>query len=515
MPEQEGGGTGVGRAGRGFRSARDGREIRRAIAALPEDNAFRALDEVIGWLESLPTLADVAPDRLFEWVCLLDEAGRPHVGRLARNYLLTPRLSRAEEKNLWGLIHGFWSQLALGYERCLSLSETWGRTGEALKGGLPLLCLRLVAALGAEMKWKQFHYGPVAPTLWSRLGRALLSAEAVGAARIPQAQLPGQPATSSVEREFVRVLVFHVASMESLLPLEIELADRLIARFVDHFVFSAEPLPNSVCWLDLALAQPPVRLLRLPAAISPTLRFFQPGRAAAGMAALAAEIDAGRGLPPELDLGGSQPVGVLSAVLAHLGSHLSPRPPQRRFDRHRVKHRMSVLHGLVNALVVFSGDFGGRPAGLPMESWVVENVSRGGFGASLNAIPADWLKVGVLVALQPEGGENWLLGVVRRYWREAEDSARVGIETLARQVAAVELRPRMASSYGAAATVPALWLRDGESGDEIQLLLPPAVFAPGEGLEMEHGGEVRRLEPAAFSERNADYQVARYRLAAG
>ena len=88
---------------------------------------------------------------------------------------------------------------------------------------------------------------------------------------------------------------------------------------------------------------------------------------------------------------------------------------------------LPVLPGLVNAFVVFSPEFGGKPMGLPLESWIVENVSRGGFGATIQDIKGDWLKVGALLSLQPEGAENWVVGVVRRYHRLSEQEAQVAV----------------------------------------------------------------------------------------
>jgi hypothetical protein len=172
---------------------------------------------------------------------------------------------------------------------------------------------------------------------------------------------------------------------------------------------------------------------------------------------------------------------------------------------------MSVLHGLVNAFVVFSGEFGGRPAGLQMESWVVENVSRGGFGAVLGNVSGEWLRVGALIAMQPEGGDNWLVGVVRRYHRESESDARVGIQVLARQAVSAELRVRTASSYASAAGVPALILLDGNSTDELRVVLPPITFDPRESLEYASDGRRFLLSPVALLDQTADYEVARYR----
>jgi len=175
---------------------------------------------------------------------------------------------------------------------------------------------------------------------------------------------------------------------------------------------------------------------------------------------------------------------------------------------------MSVLNGLVNAFVAFSGEFGGRPAGLQMESWVVENVSRGGFGVVLNDIPAEWLKVGALIAVQPEGGENWLLGIIRRYHRLTDNEARVGIEALARQAVSVELKARTASSYASVAGTPALLILDGNAPGEVRVVLPLASFDLRENLEYTRDGQRQILTPVALLEQTSDFELARYRLSA-
>jgi len=146
-----------------------------------------------------------------------------------------------------------------------------------------------------------------------------------------------------------------------------------------------------------------------------------------------------------------------------------------------------------------------------MESWVVDNVSRGGFGALVSQIPADWLKVGALLALQPEGGENWLLGVVRRYQRTSESEARVGIEALARQAVAIEVKAKTASSYAAVPGIPSLLIEEGCELGEVRLVLPAASFDLRENLEYGHLGKRYLLTPVALQEHNAEYELARYR----
>jgi len=492
----------------------DPRELKRIVDEVPRDNAFKALDEVVGWLESLQGADDFPAERLFETVRQLDDAAQPHLRRLAREYLHTGRLTRSDEKRLWTLNHGFWLQVAGAYERCLVVAGQKNKAGEQLKSSLPLLASRLIGALASLIKWEQFHYGPSPAMVWKRLGHALLVAEEHGVATRPVQIYANQAGMSCAQAEYIKAMAFQAASMDSLLPIEIELAERLIEHYLAGFVFTVEALEDVVYWVDLVLPHAPQRMARMPAQLQPSQRFFKPATAHAQLKALLGNLAQGGELPSEIVLGGQFPAKMLIPVLQHLVAYLAPIPPQRSHDRHRVKHRISILNGLINAFVVFSSEFGGRPTGLQMESWVVENVSRGGFGAVLSNISGEWLKVGTLLAMQPEGGENWLLGIVRRYHRESESEAKVGIQTLATRALAIECRPRTASSYGAAATLPALLLEDTNASGEVRVVLPANSFDLRESLEYQQGGRHFLLNPVAQVEQTSDYEVARYRQVA-
>ena len=486
-------------------------ELQRIIADLPKDNAFKAIDKVVGILESTREAAGLSVDRLYELAWQLEDAARDHLGKLCHDYLHTSRLSRTEEERLWSISHGYWALLAEVYERCLHGLPLGGRPAENLKAALPALCARLIAALGALLKWDRFRYGPPAEGVWQRLGQALLTAEAAGGAATRKT-LIGRPAPSSPAQEYEKVMIFHAASTDSLTPLEIELAERLIEHYLPGFVFTAEPSHDCVYWVDLQLAQPPQRLARMPSEARPSQRFYRPGPAHADLSALLHSLERGGQAPADLSLGGQYPGRTLIPVLRHLVAYLAPVPPQRQHDRHRVKHRMSVLNGLINAFVAFSAEFGGRPAGLQTESWVVDNVSRGGLGAVLTEQPADWVRVGALLTLQPEGGDNWILGIVRRYFRESGSEARVGIETLARQAISVELYLRGTSSQATATGIPALLLENrGEPGD-VRVVLPPDSFDLQESLECTLNGRQCQLAPLVLLERTTDYELARYHL---
>lgn len=487
------------------------RELRRVLSELPKDNAFKALDEISGWLESLEGVSNFPGGTLYEVLEQFEEAAQPHLKRLSREYFGTARLSKSEENRLWSINYGFWTRLGAAYERCLQAIGEKSRPGELPKSVLPTLCIRLMVALGRALKWEQFHYGPSRDTCWQSLGRALLAAEEAGVAGKAVA-LPGKSGMTSPLQEYQKVMIFQAASLDSLLPVGIELAEQVIAHFLSGFVFTVEAQIDSVYWVDLKLAQPPLRLARRPAQAEPTQRFLKPGTAHEAMQAVLETLERGGDMPPEISLGGQYPVKLLVTVFRHLTNYLSPMPPQRLHDRHRVTHRMSVLNGLVNAFVVFSDEFGGQAAGLPTDAWVAENVSRGGFGALLSSAPGEWLKVGALVAMQPDGGNNWLLGAVRRYHRISEKDARVGIQALATKAISIEIRSRGTSIYMAAAgATPALMLIDGNEPDEFRIILPPMTFDPRDNMEYARGGQRFQLTPIALIEQTADYELARYR----
>jgi hypothetical protein len=90
---------------------------------------------------------------------------------------------------------------------------------------------------------------------------------------------PNQPGVTSISLQYLQALVLHSSSMDSLMPLEIELADRLITHFLPGFVFTNDCRPDSVYWIDAASSLPPARLAKHPNQVTPTLRFFSPGTA--------------------------------------------------------------------------------------------------------------------------------------------------------------------------------------------------------------------------------------------
>jgi len=489
----------------------DAKELKRVLAELPLDNAFKSVDEVYGWFESLQTVDDFRLDHYFDVIRQLDEAAQQHVRRLSREYLVAPRLSKSEERRLWSMCYNYWGEVSSLYARCLDRvrKSPKDKGSELLKSSLPLIAARLVAARASQLKWVDLRYEPIGEDLWRGIGQPYLAAEAAGYSTKSVQLYPAQSGTTSVSQQYLQALVFSSSSMDCLMPVEIELADRLIAHFLPEFVFSRDCLPDSVYWVDAAGGAAPMRMARHPGDLTPSLRFFSPGSVPKVLDELMRTVERGD-VPVDLNLGGDYPAKAVLPVLRHLAAYWSAEPPQREHQRHAVKTRIAVLHGFDACFSVFAGQVARLGTERAAESWVVENVSLGGFGARVDDHASEWLKLGSLLSMQPEGGNNWVLGVVKRFSKDAEDHASVGIQALARRAQSIELRPR-SSGFSATGAIPGIWLREANEPGESRLVLPRDSFMVRENLEFEHEGQRYLLTPIELLESGRSFEIGRYR----
>ena len=143
-----------------------------------------------------------------------------------------------------------------------------------------------------------------------------------------------------------------------------------------------------------------------------------------------------------------------------------------------------------------------------VDSWVVQNVSAGGFGAVTPPVTGDWLRIGSLVGMQPSGGQNWLVGVIRRLSRDAEEQGNVGIQTIAKAAESVELK---AGGSGTSLGVGILLVDPSDKLGEMRMLLDVGRFDSRRSIEMMKDGSPTLLMPMELLEEGTDYELAKYR----
>lgn len=482
----------------------DIKEARKILGELPANDAFKCADELTHWLESVMAEEAFKPENRAQLVQLLDETAQIHLRKLARDYLVSPRLAKFQEIRLWKAIYEYWRQAALAYAGCIDLYATGAKGADALKASMPMLLARALRALAAQVKWMYVRYGPMDQSVWGNIAKVYALAETRKFAQSQVTLYPGIPGESTPEQEFLKAVMLAASSPDSLLPLEMELCERLIAHFCASFTLRLDLQPDIAYWIDLATSQAPLRLAR-PPQHAPSLRFFAAGKALEELEGLIDTIKTSGNVPAQVNLGGSYPAETVLDVLNHLALYWSPKPPERRHQRHRVKSRLNITHGYDGVLAVLGGAPNQDSSGA--ESWIVENVSAGGFGAGVPEIKGDWLKIGCLLGLQPEGGDNWVLGVIRRLQREIPQKGTVGIQTIAKSARLVQL-----SVSGGTGGETGMLISDGsDSPGEARVLLRPGGFVPGQNMEYQKGELTCLLMPQGVVESGEEYEVVKFR----
>lgn len=477
----------------------DDEEARRILDALPTLKAEAAVDEAASWLESLAGLDDFPAALRYQRSVEFDGATILQARRLAREYYAAPRGPRFEEQKRWQRNLGYWTHLASAYARCLRDSDGGEKGSAALRADSGALYARLLQALAFRLRWTRLRYSRIAGEHWQEIGAIYLRAVAENLADQPVNLYDTTDGATTPAAEYLKALIFHASSIDNLSLQEVGIAEWLTVHFLPHFVFSDKPAPDCTYWIDAAQPLPPARLVKA-VALTPTLRLIGAGRVLQEITALRARIAVARQVPPEINLGGQYPAEIVMPVLDHLASCWSPTPPTRKHARHRVAGHVSIVAGLPS---IHWSVGGGGEALDESEEWIVDDISQGGMSARLPLLRNDWVRVGAIVGMLPEGSKAWLVGVIRRFVRESETQGAAGIQTLSKTPQA------LVGADGVFDTDIVLLdpLRDGGSA---RVLIAPHSWTFGVPLRLSVDGHNWRLHPAERLEIDEDWLLGRY-----
>ena len=493
----------------------DPKQAKVLLAEIPANDSFKAMEEITFWLESLNRTEGFKLDRRFELLDQLDQAGKNHHRKLNQDYL-AQRLQKFQENRLWTTVFEFWRHLGAGYIACVEGYQAGAAGSLSIRGDLPVISARALRALSLQLKWVLLRYGPVDDRVWGDIGRIFLFAESKGFVNKSTQIYPGAHGVSTVTQEFLKAMMLSASSTDGLQPAQLEIAERTIAHFSPQFVFDTKPSDACNYYFDLSMRKPPSRVIK-KADITPTMRFFGAGKAAEGLAGLTQTLVAQGVLPSDVNLGGTYDAATVIEVLKHLAMYWSATPPARNSERRRATARLTIVHGFADVLR-HADSFGSDSldfSGEGLESWVVENVSEGGYGALVPAVKGDWLKIGSLLGLKTDAAPHWSAGVVRRITRDEQQARRVGIQVVARTAVPVRLSP-----VGPGSSVNAT--REGEgalllsaspdSNGDISVMLRVDSFTPSQVLEMEVLGRVYVLKSARLVEASQEYDLAKFKF---
>lgn len=501
------------------------KEAEAVFAELRAGDALSALDEITHWLESLSHDEELRPERRFELIKRLDEVAQPHRIKVGHDHGSLSRQSRFQEGKLWSAKYDFWTRVAAAYGDLMLRIERKDKGADALKAQSGLIALRALRASTQRLKWLFVRYGPVPPDIWGAISRAYQFAEARKLTQTRITLYPGIPGDTTPEEEFMRAMLLSASAPDALTPQEMDVCERVIAHFAGRFRVVKQAQPDSSYWFDLEQHKPPLRLAAPPAQITLGLRFFSTAAAHADVLAVLVKLDQTGLLPSGIDFGGVTDVTVAREVFKHLSLNWAPKPPLRKSARQPVQARLSICHGfshLVELMKAGSVDFALDVDAGDTETWVVENMSAGGFGATVMPVKGDWLKIGALIAVQPDlpsgNAGRWDLAMVRRLARDsaagtaaAKSQASTGVQFLSRTAMAVSLTNAGGAWGDGSSIIDGIYFADPAQPGSALLVLPANAYLPGEQVQTTIDGCVHLLFPVAVTGQGDDYELVSFR----
>lgn len=492
------------------------KKARQLVVEMLGHDSFRVLEESASWLDSINRTEGFKLDYRLELIDLLDRGAKHHQARLAQEYLEAPRLQKSYESRLWNACFGFWKMLGTAYLHCIEQFQAGSAGAGAMKKDLALVVGRALRALTVQLKWVLLRYGLIEERIWRDVGRAYLFAESQGFTTQRAAIYPGPHGESSVHEEFLKALMLVMSAPDSLSPTRIHIAERTVAHFGSRFSLQEKPAARCGFCFDFSMPKPPARAGK-DAAAGPGVRFFGPGDAAPALRHLMLEIEEKDAVPDDFNLGKKFDKALVQPVLAHLEQYWADRPPVRGAPRSELATRITVLPGFsgivrwIQAVMDASSlEFSDPEAA---ESWIVFNMSEGGYGAIVPQVKGDWLKIGVLLGLRPETAAGCRIGVVRRVTRDKYDQRRVGIQALGTVAVPVMLAPAAGPGVVTpAAGAPAVLLSDKpDKNGEVTVLMRAGGFMHTQNFQM-RVHKTYLLAPAALIEGGEEFDWARFKI---
>jgi hypothetical protein len=484
------------------------KRARDVVAALPKGNAVAAVHALTEALEAVRNVEALTLDERYDEIQQLDIAAATHTHTLLREYLTTSRQKKLREGELWNTAYGFWSELATAYVVCVQryAADSQGAVTFRLKVSTALA--RALRALRRQLQWTRIRYAAPTKELWSGLAE-LYSYVETGNIDEDLLIYPGENTT--IKREFLKALMQSALSCDNLQPPGQDLATAVVSQFAGVFVLSKTEDVGCTHWFDLRHPQAPARTTRAPQPDA-DVRYFGAGPAVEALEQALAQLESMREMPPDLDLGVTVDPLFAKSILTHVYQDWSGKTQARQREREKINARITVIPGFKDIMrtlefvVSDSLDFTEQPTA---ESWVVDDVSEGGYGAVIPAVAGDWVEVGSLVGVEGDVPRAWRVGIVRRVLRMAGDQQRVGVQLLGETASLVRIRreDQRHADPGVSQRLPLdfaiLLSADVAKQQEVEVLVRSGAFTNLENAYMDIGKQQLVLRPRAVVEKSA------------
>jgi hypothetical protein len=130
---------------------------------------------------------------------------------------------------------------------------------------------------------------------------------------------------------------------------------------------------------------------------------------------------------------------------------------------------------------------------------------------------SDWVKMGKLLAMRPDPGADWRLGVVRRITRVDQEWRKIGVEFISDRPRLAHIDPEAMASMSYSVDDAGL-LPSGQSatvllvpiGDAELILMESAKYAHGKTYRLQHDGDTAHIRLDTVRDKGDGWLLSTY-----
>ena len=531
----------------------DARTVERWLASFPSGDPLAVHAAV---LTELGRVADRGVRRTpsqLEAVFALDATTSELRRTLTTQYIEHASRSSKVENQLWSALFDLTQAHLLAYQ-AFAREITVHAGATRWQQMLPELCARQIHHLGFDAKVRLFRYEQWIPAKWAEL-HTLFSLACSRQIERAIVTLDAGGGTTTVEHEFVLVLMLHLVHAGNMTPKHLEYVSHELPDWCQPLRLTLEASSVTSFYVDLASREGLKR--RSPAPLEGRVLFLDTRPVHAVLMQHIVVLEQKLKTQP---LSERTPKRTEQLnLLAKLASQVDPefKPFARRGERTAAAGTVDAIVGFANIATylrdeernpVSRADTGKSYGGTmelavfghvrneqdriheqarrrlashasPGGPWEVKDVSQTGFRLIAPMLVANGVTLGTVIALRPHGQRPWTLGVARRIRRLTSERAEIGLQVIASALMGVDLieqRRSLDADYavdGEITTVNGrtfaglfLALRKRDSEAPVHSLMVPAVeYQPARKLKLQTSKVISPVRLGRLLEQQPDW----------
>lgn len=315
-----------------------------------------------------------------------------------------------------------------------TLAALFDPQGNTLGNGAQTSLRRAILSIAWQIRIHHLIAAPPRPGLWQQLHAAFRTARRLGLEH-----QPGPRNSASIQRLYINILLAAIAQPASFSSEELEFINTLIelSNFPPALSEERPEASSSTFWTDLDRDFPAHALARRMPGSDIQPLYFCCAELAEAMGDIRRQLAAGTtaealGLP---EFAASRRArGILQRL-----EKLWGQPAKRKFPRRRQSYRARLCSGLDKLHELLDSP----EKAIEQSEWMVTNESPDGFALMHMAGNTNQLRVGDIVAIQPQdksaSSQHWHICIIRWAISENPEHVELGLQLLAANAIAAHI----------------------------------------------------------------------------